>query len=90
MPPAGIPTRCATPDPLHLALDLDQPGDQARAEDGLAHAELAQGNPGQVRHHWQAALDLLSRLAVNHTEEPEVTITTVRAHLRTVDNPSRR
>jgi hypothetical protein len=71
---------------LNLSADLDQPTDQARAHDGLAHAHLAMGNSEQARHDWQAALDLLTSMRADHTEDPEVTTTAIRAHLDTLDN----
>jgi tetratricopeptide (TPR) repeat protein len=73
---------------LHLAIDLEQPADQARAHDGLAHAHLALGNPSQARHDWQTALHLLTSIGTDHTEEPDVTTMAIRAHLHDLDNPS--
>ena len=70
---------------LQLAIDLDQPTDQARAHDGLAHAHHALGAPNQARHHWEAALDLLTSIGTDHTEELDVTTAAIRAHLHDLD-----
>jgi tetratricopeptide (TPR) repeat protein len=60
---------------------LAQPTDQARALDGLAHAHHALANHDQARQHWQHALDLLTSSGTDHTEEPETSVPTIRAHL---------
>jgi tetratricopeptide (TPR) repeat protein len=70
-----------------LAVELGNPADQARAHDGLAHAYEALGQPEQARQHWQTALDILTRLGVDHTEEPEANTAAIRAHLAALAAP---
>jgi DNA-binding SARP family transcriptional activator/tetratricopeptide (TPR) repeat protein len=70
---------------LRLATELDQPADQARAHDGLALAHLALTDPNQAYKHWSAALELLTTIGIDHTEEPDVTTETIRAHLLDID-----
>jgi DNA-binding SARP family transcriptional activator/Tfp pilus assembly protein PilF len=65
---------------LVLAIELDQPDDQARAHDGLAHAHHSLHQPEQARTHWQLALDILTRLGIDHTDD-DTTIEAIRAHL---------
>jgi tetratricopeptide (TPR) repeat protein/DNA-binding SARP family transcriptional activator len=71
---------------LRLAVDLDQPADQARAHDGLAHTHLTLGDPDRARHHWRTALSLLTDLGTDRTEEPGVTTAAIRAHLNDLDS----
>ncbi|MEV0384715.1 tetratricopeptide repeat protein [Nonomuraea sp. NPDC050643] len=66
---------------LDLASGLDQPSDQARAHDGLAHAHAALGRPAQARHHWTQALAIMAALGVDRTEERGVDVESIRAHL---------
>jgi DNA-binding SARP family transcriptional activator len=66
---------------LDLAISLDQPDDQARAHDGLAHAHHALAQYEQARCRWRAALDLLANLGIEQTEDEEATVPAIRAHL---------
>lgn len=66
---------------LVLAADLRQPGDQARAHDGLAHAHTALASHERARHHWSLALDILTSLGIDETDERGVDVRTIRAHL---------
>jgi tetratricopeptide (TPR) repeat protein/transcriptional regulator with XRE-family HTH domain len=66
---------------LALATDLQQPADQARAHDGLAHAHRTLDHREHARQHWQQALDILTSLGTDHTEEANVTVTSIREHL---------
>ena len=70
---------------LELATELGQPVDRARAHDGLASAYHAGRQPDRARHHWRCALDILTDLDSDHTEEPEVSASTIRAHLAGFD-----
>lgn len=70
---------------LQHATELTQPADQARARDGLAHAHHALGQHEQARQHWQHALDILTRLGTDRTEEIQVTVPSIRAHLTNLD-----
>jgi DNA-binding SARP family transcriptional activator/tetratricopeptide (TPR) repeat protein len=72
---------------LALATELAQPADQARAHDGLAHAHRALDRPERAREHWGLALDILTSLGTEHTEEPEVGVDAIRAHLAALDQP---
>ena len=74
---------------LQLAVELDQPADQARVHDGLAHTHHALGDPDQARRHWQAALDLLTGIGTDHTEEPGVTTAAIRTHVHDIDSTNR-
>ncbi|HEX5402600.1 MAG TPA: tetratricopeptide repeat protein [Pseudonocardiaceae bacterium] len=67
---------------LRLATELDQPADQARAHDGLARCRQALGDLDQARDHWVAALELLTGIGTDHTEDPDITTSTIRAHLQ--------
>jgi hypothetical protein len=62
-------------------MKLGQPPDEARAHDGLAHAHRARGQHEHARRHWQRALDILTELGLDHTEDDEATVATIRAHL---------
>ncbi len=66
---------------LHLAEELHQPGDQARAHDGLAHAHDALGRRGQARDHWARALALLTALGITETDERGVDVKTLGGRL---------
>jgi DNA-binding SARP family transcriptional activator/Tfp pilus assembly protein PilF len=66
---------------LALATELGQPADQARAHDGLAHAHQALNQSEQARQYWHQALDIFTSLGTDHTSEPEVNTTTIRAYL---------
>ena len=74
---------------LQLAVELDQPADQARVHDGLAHTHHALGDPDQARHHWQAALDLLTGIGTDHTEESGVATAAIGTHLHDIDSTNR-
>lgn len=53
--------------------------DLSRAEDGLGDAYALLGDPARARQHWQAALDVLVKVGVDYTDDPETgreTITT--------------
>jgi DNA-binding SARP family transcriptional activator/tetratricopeptide (TPR) repeat protein len=66
---------------LALATELSQPDDEARAHDGLAHAHHGVHQYEQARTHWQQALDILTRLGIQHTDDEETTIAAIRRHL---------
>ncbi|MEV4760101.1 tetratricopeptide repeat protein [Micromonospora sp. NPDC049559] len=66
---------------LALAGELGQPVDQARAHDGIAHARQALGDDGRAREHWRLALEILTGLGVDHTDDEETTAAAIRAHL---------
>lgn len=66
---------------LALATELGQPDDQARAHSGLAHAYRALDQPEQAGTHWQHALDILIKLGIDHTDDEETTVATIRARL---------
>lgn len=66
---------------LALATELEQPADQSRAHDGLAHAHQDLGRPDRARQHWQQALDLLTSLGIDHTQEAQVNVRTLHTHL---------
>ncbi|HKO32847.1 MAG TPA: tetratricopeptide repeat protein, partial [Candidatus Limnocylindria bacterium] len=66
---------------LALATELDQPRDQARAHNGLAYAHDALHQPDQAREHWQLALDILTRLGTDQTDDGETTVAAIRANL---------
>jgi tetratricopeptide (TPR) repeat protein len=70
---------------LALANELGQPTDRARAHDGLAHAYRTMHQHGQARQHWQHALQLITGLGIDHTEEQQVNVAAIRAHLAEVD-----
>jgi tetratricopeptide (TPR) repeat protein len=70
---------------LQLATDLDQPADQARAHDGLAHAHHTLNQYDRARQHWQHALDILTGLGTDHTEEPDASVPSIRAHLTSLN-----
>jgi DNA-binding SARP family transcriptional activator len=66
---------------LVLAIELDHPDDHARAVDGLAHAHRTLHQAEQARTHWQHALAILGRIGVDHTDDEEASVATIRAHL---------
>jgi tetratricopeptide (TPR) repeat protein/transcriptional regulator with XRE-family HTH domain len=66
---------------LQLATDLAQGVDQARAHDRLARARSALNQPEQARRHWRQALDILTNLGIDHTGEPETSVSSIRANL---------
>jgi tetratricopeptide (TPR) repeat protein len=66
---------------LELATAQNQATDQARAHDGLAHAYHAAERHEPARRHWQHALDILTRLGTDHTEDIEANVPNIRAHL---------
>jgi DNA-binding SARP family transcriptional activator/tetratricopeptide (TPR) repeat protein len=66
---------------LALARELTQPVDQARAHDGLARAYDALEQHERAREHWQHALRILTDLGLDHTDEQETSVTTIRARL---------
>jgi DNA-binding SARP family transcriptional activator/tetratricopeptide (TPR) repeat protein len=66
---------------LALVTDLRQPDDQARAHDGLAHAHHALGEPEVARQHWEHALRILTSLGINHTDDEDANVQTIRTHL---------
>jgi tetratricopeptide (TPR) repeat protein len=70
---------------LDLAFDLGQAAEQARAHDGIAHAQYALARPEQARWHWQRALSILAALGSERTEDMEVTTTVIRAHLERLE-----
>jgi tetratricopeptide (TPR) repeat protein/transcriptional regulator with XRE-family HTH domain len=66
---------------LELANRLQQPTDRARAHDGLARAYQDLRRPQRARHHWRLALEILNGLGTDSTEDDDVTVHTIRAHL---------
>ena len=66
---------------LDIADEMEQPADVARAHDGLAHAHQARQDHGQARHHWQQALDILTELGIDSTEDWEASATAIRRNL---------
>ncbi|MGW0480623.1 ATP-binding protein [Nonomuraea sp. NPDC003214] len=72
---------------LRIATDLDQPDDQARAHDGLAHAYEALGQYELARRHWQQALDILTKLGAERTEDEEANVTAIREYLAKLGRP---
>jgi DNA-binding SARP family transcriptional activator/Flp pilus assembly protein TadD len=66
---------------LALAGELNQPDDQARAHDGLAHAHYRLNQYEQANRHWHHAVDILTSLGIDHTEDEETTTAAIRAHL---------
>ena len=66
---------------LALATELNQPGDQARAHDGLAHAHHALHQFELARAHWQQALNILTCLGIDHTDDEETATPAVRTHI---------
>jgi tetratricopeptide (TPR) repeat protein/transcriptional regulator with XRE-family HTH domain len=72
---------------LDLADELGQASDQAKAHDGLAHAHHALHHLDDARRHWQRALDILTGLGVDHSEDKETTATAIRAHLADLGEP---
>ena len=68
--------------------ELGQPVDQARAHDGLAHAHHALNQHDQARKHWQHALDILTDLGIDHTDDEETTTAAIRAHLASIEQVS--
>jgi tetratricopeptide (TPR) repeat protein len=71
---------------LALAIELDQPDDQARAHDGLAHAHRALGQTERARTHWQHALDILIDLGIEETEDENATVSGIRANLADLES----
>lgn len=67
---------------LQLATDMDQPIDQARAHSGLAYAHHALGQRDDACEHWRQALNNLTSLGVDHTEDEETTTAAIQARLR--------
>ena len=66
---------------LDIAVQIDQPVDVARANDGIAHAYRARKDHDQARRHWQCALDILTELGIENTEDWEASATAIRSHL---------
>lgn len=66
---------------LTLAGDLGHPEDQARAHDGLAQDYHALNQHEQAREQWQHALDILTQLGVDHTDDEEANLAAIQAHL---------
>jgi DNA-binding SARP family transcriptional activator/Tfp pilus assembly protein PilF len=72
---------------MAFAEQLAQPTDQARAHNGLAHAHHTLGHSEQARRHWRHALEILTSLGIDDTEEEETTVAAIRAHLAGLDQP---
>ncbi|HEX6682406.1 MAG TPA: tetratricopeptide repeat protein [Candidatus Limnocylindrales bacterium] len=70
---------------LRQAIHLGQPTDQARAHDGLAHAHHALNHHDRARRHWRDALEILTDLGADHTEDIEATVPRIRTHLTSLD-----
>ncbi|WP_162908172.1 tetratricopeptide repeat protein [Allorhizocola rhizosphaerae] len=68
---------------LQYAIDLAQPTYQARAHDGLAHVYHATGQYEQARQHWQHALNILTSVGTDYTDDLEANVPNIRAHLMT-------
>jgi DNA-binding SARP family transcriptional activator len=68
-----------------LAAELGQPVDEARAHDGLAHAYHALGRDEQAREHWHQALNILTDIGIDRTDDEEATADAIRAHLATTE-----
>jgi tetratricopeptide (TPR) repeat protein/transcriptional regulator with XRE-family HTH domain len=73
---------------LAIADELSQPHDQARAHDGLAHARWALNQHEEARHHWQLALDILTVLGIDNTDDEETTTAAIQAHLAALAEPA--
>jgi hypothetical protein len=58
------------------------------AHDGLAHARYLLGEDAAARQHWQQALAILTSLGSEGTEDPDVSTTSIRAHLRRLEEPA--
>lgn len=61
-----------------------------RAHNGLAQAQLALNQPGPARRHWHTALEILTSIGTDHTEDGEATTPAIRAHLAGLDRPASR
>lgn len=70
---------------LRLATEIAQAPDQARAHDGLAHAHHGLGQHEQARLHWQRAIDILTELGTDYTDDIQVNVPSMRAHLARSD-----
>jgi tetratricopeptide (TPR) repeat protein/DNA-binding SARP family transcriptional activator len=70
---------------LARAGELGQPDDQARAHAGLAHAHHALNQQKQARDHWQRALDILTGLGIEQTDDADTTVAALRDHLAGLD-----
>ncbi len=57
----------------------------ARAHDGLAHPHYALNRHDQARRHWQHALDILTGLGTDDTEEFQTSAADIRTHLKNLD-----
>ncbi|MFI6485894.1 ATP-binding protein [Nonomuraea sp. NPDC050663] len=66
---------------LYLAINLGQLDDQARALDGLAYACYALHHYDEAAQYWQQALDILTSLKIDQTDDDEASTTTIRARL---------
>lgn len=66
---------------LAFAVDLEQPAEQARAHDGIAQVHAAQGDRERAGHHWRTALEILSDLGLERTEDG-VNTEVIRSSLR--------
>jgi hypothetical protein len=70
---------------LDLATNLGSLADQARAHDGLAQAHHTLKQPAQARVHWHRALEILTSLGTDNTEDLEASGSSIRAHLANLD-----
>jgi DNA-binding SARP family transcriptional activator/Tfp pilus assembly protein PilF len=66
---------------LALADELDQPIDRVRAHDGLGHAYHVLARHEQARKHWQHALDALTGLGIEHTDDEEASLAAISSAL---------
>lgn len=64
-----------------LATRIDDPDEQARAHNGLAHIHHTTGHLDLTRHHWQQALALYIKLDIPDAQA-------IRAHLAALDQAS--
>jgi hypothetical protein len=72
---------------LHLATNLNQPADQDRADEDSPTPTTFKATltkPATIG----TALNLLTNISTDHTEEADVTTTTIRTHLHNLGNSS--
>jgi hypothetical protein len=64
------------------------PFDQARAHDGLAHAHHGLRQRDKAREHWRTALDILTDIGIDRTDDEEADTEAIRAHLVGISDPA--
>jgi len=83
----SAPSCCCAPHPhIHrqgqsTRSDDGNCAEVAQVDDGLAHANHANGQHEQVRQHWQHTLNILINFGTDHTEDIEANAPNIRAHL---------